>query len=181
MTPGEKLSYSCIDLRGITNDLSSDFSNFSSISFLNSTSSFSIFSFMYLGFLRGPQARAMMLPVEVRCSPWAILSLLVTRCEMLSRLYDLVNRWCLVWFCCYSLFFIFGLGRLLALLLEPEGLLESASCFLALPLYWDCWMCFGDWLPPPIWSLIVSGSFLRLLACLIAGGGVACLSCSSFL
>ena len=145
VTPGEKLSWSYTDLRGMTNVLRSDLSNFSSISFLNSTSSFSILSLMYLGRFRGPHAKAMMLPVEVRCSAWPILSLFVTRCEMLSRLYDLVSRWCRVWFCCYSLFFILGLGKLLALLLEPEGLLESTCCcFLALPLYCCCWICFGD-------------------------------------
>ena len=164
----------------MTNVLRSDLSNFSSISFLNSTSSFSILSLMYLGRFKGPHAKAMMLPVEVRCSPWPILSLFVTRCEMLSRLYDLVSRWCRVWFCCYSLFFIFGLGKLLKLLLDPDGLLESTSYFFALPLCWAYCTYLGDWLPPLIWSRMVSGSFLWLLACLMAGGGVACFSGSSF-
>ena len=79
---------------GILNYFRGDLANFSSISFLKSTSSSSILGLMYRFFLRGPQARAMMLPFEVRCSRAINFSRSVIRWLTLSILYDLVKRCC---------------------------------------------------------------------------------------
>ena len=50
---------------GIWNFFRGDLANFSSISFLKSMSSISILGLIYRFFFRGPQAKAMMLPLEV--------------------------------------------------------------------------------------------------------------------
>jgi hypothetical protein len=55
-------------LRGNLKLLSLDLANFSSISFLKSMSSVSIFGLIYLGFDSGPHAKAMIFPYEVLCS-----------------------------------------------------------------------------------------------------------------
>lgn len=55
-------------LLGKLKPLNLDFANFSSISFLKSISSFSIFGLIYLALVRGPQAKAMIFPYEVLCS-----------------------------------------------------------------------------------------------------------------
>lgn len=47
---------------GKLNPLNFDLANFSSISFLKSINSFSIFGLIYLGFVSGPHANAMILP-----------------------------------------------------------------------------------------------------------------------
>jgi hypothetical protein len=58
-------NFGTIFFRGNLKLLSFDLANFSSISFLKSTSSASIFGLIYLGLYSLPQARAMMLPDDV--------------------------------------------------------------------------------------------------------------------
>ena len=60
-------SFECFFL-GKLKPLNFDLANFSSISFLKSTNSFSILGLIYLGLLSGPHANAIMFPCDVLCS-----------------------------------------------------------------------------------------------------------------
>ena len=60
-------SFDCF-LRGNLKLRSFDLANFSSISFLKSMSSVSILGLIYLGFVSGPHAKAIMFPYEVLAS-----------------------------------------------------------------------------------------------------------------
>ena len=62
LSPSGSLDYF---LSGNLKTLKADFANFSSISFLKSTSSASIFVLMYLCFVSGPLVSAIILPEDV--------------------------------------------------------------------------------------------------------------------
>ena len=83
-------------VRGKANARKGDLANLSSISFLKSTSSASIFGLMYRYFFKGPQASAIMFPLLANCSCSLCNMRLACCMAPASKLYDLVTRWCLV-------------------------------------------------------------------------------------